>query len=138
MGSTANFHRRLGSTLFFFLTLFSYKIGCTVLGFPTFSPVKLTYSANSIPLLCLIFQMPQSVSFWVLFFWQYIPIFLLQKLNDIHSLADLTHDFFKHIIPSLPSTFLLSVTLILLAFWNIFLLFIFTFFLWLSTLSVRK
>lgn len=108
MGSTANFHRRLGSTLFFFLTLFSYKIGCTVLGFPTFSPVKLTYSANSIPLLCLIFQMPQPVSFWVLFFWQYIPIFLLQKLNDIHSLADLTHDFFKHIIPSLPSTFLLS------------------------------
>lgn len=79
-----------------------------VFGFPTFSLVKLTYSANSIALLYLIFQTPQSVSFWVLFFWQYIPIFLLQRPNDIHSLADLTHDLFKHTIPSLPSTFPLS------------------------------
>lgn len=80
------------------------------------------------------------MSFWMLSSWHYVSIIIFQSLNGMQPLAALTHDVLKHTVPPLFSAFpSLWLSLYFLQFFrNIFLLFVFTFFLWSSTLSARK
>lgn len=111
----SKFSHKIGLYLFIFL-LYFHKDWAHVFGehYPTSFSIKLTFSANSLMLVCLTIQ-PSVVSFQRLFFSQYASFSTFHSLHGTQSLADLTHDFLKHTIPSLPSTFHLSVTPILVA-----------------------
>lgn len=117
---------------------------CYMLGiYPSFFPVKLNLRAHFIISwngMGFLFNIPNtSISFTlsVTLLAIYFNLYF-QNLNDFQSPSYLTHNLIKHTIPLLPRTFHLSnVNPILAALWNMF-LFIFTLFLWLSALSVRK
>ena len=112
--------------------------------YPASFPVKLTFNANSIALcngMEFLFNIPNtSVSFTlsiillaICFYlylseseWLSVPCIFDTWLNQTQFLYMLVH----FVSP--------AVTPILVALWNILLLFIFTLFLWLSALSVRK
>ena len=111
--------------------------------YPTFFPVKLNLRENSIASwngMGFLFNIPNtSISFTlsVTLLAKYFYLYF-QNLDDFQSPAYLTHNLIKHTTPLLPRTLQLSnVNPILVALWNIF-LFIFTHFVWLSALSVRK